>query len=101
MSNQHSGWLADLAIRSFEDFDQSLVTRLYRPAVPYYDHKSFWDRSVSAITFSEPYSEDYRILFPYYHTELDTIGRIDFDQVERITAAAGNFLIETSSLYAS
>ncbi len=96
MSNQHSGWLADLAIRSFEDFDQSFVTRLYRPAVPYYDHKPFWDRSISAITFSEPYSEDYRILFPYYHTELDTIGRIDFEQVERITAAAGNFLVELS-----
>ena len=96
MSNLHSGWLADLVIQSFESYDQFLVTRLYRPAVPYYDHKSFWERSVSAITFSEPYSEDYRILFPYYHTEMDTIGRIDFDQVERITAAAGNFLVELS-----
>ncbi|MCK4351387.1 MAG: M20/M25/M40 family metallo-hydrolase, partial [Candidatus Krumholzibacteria bacterium] len=96
MSNLHSGWLADLAIQSFEHFDQSLVTMLYRPAVPYYDHKSFWNRSISAITFSEPYSEDYRIIFPYYHTEMDTIGRIDFDQVERITEAAGNFLVELS-----
>lgn len=96
MSNPRSGWLADLAVGSFESYDQSLVTRLYRPAVPYYDHKSFWERSVSAITFSEPYSDDYRILFPYYHTERDTIGWVDFEQVERITAAAGNFLVELS-----
>jgi hypothetical protein len=94
MSNLRSGWLADLAIESFEAFDASLATRLYKPAVPYYDHTAFWEASVPAMTFSEPYDEDFRIQYPHYHSGADTMGWIDFDQVERITEAAGNFLLE-------
>jgi hypothetical protein len=96
ISNYRSGWLADLALGSIARTDPTLVSTLMKPGVPYYDHKPFWDTSINAITFTEPFDEDLKIMYPYYHSSLDTVGQVDFEQVERISEAVANLLLEAS-----
>ena len=94
VSNVSSGWLADLAMESFDRSDPMLDKVLLKPGLAAYDHKSFWDAGMNGISFSEPFSEDGRVLYPYYHSTSDTIGHVDFEQVERITAAVANLIMD-------
>ena len=93
VSNVSSGWLADLAMDSFDRSDPTLRKTLLKPGITIFDHKSFWDSGMSAISFAEPFGEDNRVLYPYYHSAADTMGHIDFEQVERISSAAANLII--------
>jgi hypothetical protein len=97
VSNVRSGWLADIALASLHTFDPTLSTILMKPGLVQYDHKSFWDVGINAITFSEPFDEYDRVINPYYHTAMDTMGWIDFEQVERVTAALTNLIGELSA----
>jgi len=92
VSNLSSGWLADLAIESFDRIDPALRKVLLKPGLAIFDHTPFWSAGMSAISFSEPFSEDNRVLYPYYHSAADTIGHVDFGQVERITSAVADLV---------
>ena len=94
VSNISSGWFADLTMDSFERTDPSLEKRLMKPGLDAYDHTSFWNRGMSAISFSEPFSEGNRVLYPYYHSAADTMGNVDFEQVERITSAVAALIAD-------
>ncbi len=88
VSNISSGWLADLAMESVGRYDPTLSAVLLKPGLTIFDHTSFWNAGMDAISFAEPFDESNRVLYPYYHSAADTIGHVDFEQVERIAQSA-------------
>lgn len=85
ISNRRSGWIANLLTGAAATIDPSLMIRTIIPGRESYDHGPFWDRGISAVSLSEPVEGMGLILHPRYHTTEDTIGWIDFGQVDRIT----------------
>jgi hypothetical protein len=94
VSNISSGWLADLVLRYFETHDPMLARNLLKPGILNYDHASFWERSIDAISIIEPLDENNKIIYPFYHSAADTIGHIDFGQVERIASATADLIVD-------
>jgi hypothetical protein len=97
LTNYQSGWLADVIVASAAANDPSLEVRIVKPAPSNYDHRSFWEAGIPAITIAEALTENNLILNPYYHTTGDTLGSLDMDLVEDLTNAAGSYLAGLAS----
>jgi hypothetical protein len=85
MTDLSSGWLADLLLDSMEFIDPAFPLKICKAGFANYDHASFWLRRIPAVSLTEPLTEDGFVQNPYYHTLMDTIGWIDFEQARRIT----------------
>ncbi len=92
VTNYSSGWLADLIMEARETVDPGLPIMLVKPGGGNSDHRSFWDRGIPAVMFSEPFRDGLHVIYPYYHTVNDTPDRIDYGQAARITGLAAGFL---------
>lgn len=86
IGNLNSGQLVRNAIASFRRHVRfpsegaSLPSGI--PGVGWSDHWSFWQQGYPAIMITD--TAPYR--YPYYHTEQDTIDKIDFDRFTRVVA---------------
>jgi hypothetical protein len=93
ISNIVSAWLADMIGRSAEGADAPVRFRAAVPGPSNYDHGSFWEHQVPAVSITEPLDDDNFILYPYYHTTQDVIeSGLDFDRAAELANAAEAFL---------
>jgi len=97
LTNYQSGWLAEMIVASAAANDPSLDLRVVKPAPSNYDHRSFWDAGIPAVTITEVLTENSLISNPFYHTTFDTLGSIDVGLVEDLTNAAGSYLTGLAS----
>jgi hypothetical protein len=91
-TNFDSGWLAEMIVDSTSVLEPSFPLRLYKPGPANSDHGSFWERSYPGVMLIEPLVAGGSIDNPYYHTLGDTLGNVDFDQVERMTRVIVGFV---------
>ncbi len=91
LSNPASGWLSDCIVdhARFAPEGLPLEVSVLGPTVS--DHQSFWEAGIPAVTIMEPLL-DGRVAYPYYHSVLDTLGRVDIEQTGRIVDLAVGFL---------
>ncbi len=54
------------------------------------DHAPFWKENIPALMITD--TANFR--YPYYHTEADTIDKLDFDFIKKITQATIAAVIE-------
>jgi Zn-dependent M28 family amino/carboxypeptidase len=92
ISNSPSDWLSDLIVEAAGESDPSFPLAVVSPGPPNWDHAPFWEASIPAVTFTEPLMENMSIGSPYYHTLADTLGNVDFDQVERMADIIVDFI---------
>jgi hypothetical protein len=95
MSDFRSGWLADMIIDYAASVEPGFDISLIKPGPSNWDHASFWEREdgrLPAITMAEPLASTGSILYPEYHTVDDTIGNVDFDQVQTISSIINGFI---------
>lgn len=79
IKNAQSDWLADavLAISSIVNISFSKTNSPY-PENSRFEHDTFWSANIPAISIFEGGG-----IYPYYHTENDTIDKISFSLVEK------------------
>jgi len=92
ISNTPSDWLSDMIAQAAGDSDPSFPLAVVSPGSSDWDHAPFWGASIPAVTFTEPLKENMLIGSPYYHTIADTMGTLDFEQVERIASIVVDFI---------
>jgi hypothetical protein len=97
ISNTPSGWFSDMIAQAAGESDPSFPLAIVSPGPPNWDHAPFWEASIPAVTFTEPLKENMSIGSPYYHTLGDTIGNLDFEQVERMTNIVVGFVERLSA----
>ncbi len=91
LTNPISGWLSDCVASYHAMIESGLSLDVVSLGRIVSDHQSFWEAGIAAVTLMEPLDGD-RVAYPYYHTVLDTLGRIDVEQTARITDLATGFL---------
>ena len=93
LTDYRSGWLADMIAASAMGSAHAVSFRVAKPGPSNYDHGSFWDRQIPAVTITEPLTENNFIAYPFYHMVADTIsGDIDFPFASTLADAAGDFI---------
>jgi hypothetical protein len=97
ISNAPSGWFSDMIAQAAGESDPSFPLAVVSPGPPNWDHAPFWEASIPAVTFTEPLKENMSIGSPYYHTLADTMGTLDFEQVERMTNIVVDFVERLSA----
>jgi len=97
ISNPASDWLSGMIAEAAGESDPSFPLAVVSPGPSNWDHASFWEASIPAVTFAEPLRENLLIGSPYYHTLADTSGNVDFEQVERITNIVADFVGRVSA----
>jgi hypothetical protein len=73
--NQQSIWLGELFEAAADAYTSLTVRRMINPFLVYSDHSPFWDNGYSAVLGIE----DTVISYPWYHTQYDTIDKLDMD----------------------
>jgi hypothetical protein len=96
ISNTPSGWFSDMIAQAAGESDPSFPLAVVSPGPPNWDHVSFWEASIPAVTFTQPLKENMSIGSPYYHTLSDTMGTLDLEQVERMTNIVVDFVERTA-----
>jgi hypothetical protein len=91
ISNPASDWLSGMIAGAAGQSDASFPLAVVSPGPSNWDHAAFWEASIPAVTFAEPLRENMLIGSPHYHTLADTIGTLDFEQVERIASIVAEF----------
>jgi hypothetical protein len=97
LSNYLSGWFAEMVRESAEIRDPLLSLAVALPGPQNFDHASFWDSSLTAVTLTEPLDEHWGIIYPMYHTLGDTLLWIDFGLVERLTNLIVGFVADVGA----
>ena len=97
VSNTPSVWLSDMIAQAAGESDPSFPLTVVSPGPSNSDHAPFWEASIPAVMFIEPLKENMLIGSPYYHTLADTIGNLDFEQVERMTNIIVDFVERIST----
>jgi len=93
LTDYRSGWLADMIAASAGGATRAVPFRVAKPGPSNYDHGSFWDREIPAVTITEPLTLDNFIVYPFMHTTADTISAdIDFGFASTLAGAAGEFI---------
>ncbi len=92
VSNPASDWLSGMIAEAALASDPSFPLAVVSPGPSNSDHAPFWEASIPAVMFIEPLRENLLIGSPYYHTLADTIGNVDFEQVERVTNVVVDFI---------
>ncbi|MCX5752678.1 MAG: M20/M25/M40 family metallo-hydrolase [Candidatus Krumholzibacteria bacterium] len=92
ISNPASDWLSGLIAQAAGESDPSFPIVVLSPGPSNWDHAPFWEALIPAVTFTEPLRENMLIGSPYYHTLADTVGTLDFEQVERMTNIVVDFV---------
>jgi hypothetical protein len=93
ISNNPSLWLADIIYENKDHYVPSLETNTFPADVPYSDHESYQKFGFPAILLMEndrPWNDDSPnyLKNPYYHTEADTIGTLNFSLIHNVTKTA-------------
>jgi hypothetical protein len=108
LSDYSSGWIADMLGTAGANIDPSLSMRIIKPGPSNWDHDSFWKHQwnglpqhIAAVTLAEPLYLGGFIIYPYYHTVMDTLGWVDIGQVERITRLLVGFIAGFSDMPAA
>ncbi len=96
VSNPSSDWLAGMVVNAARESDPSFPLAVVSPGPSNSDHAPFWEASIPALMFVEPLKETMLIGSPHYHTIDDTIGTIDFEQVDRMTRIVVDFIERTA-----
>jgi Zn-dependent M28 family amino/carboxypeptidase len=97
VSNPFSDWLSDLIVESAAASDPSFPLAVLSPGPSNSDHAPFWRASIPGVMFVEPLRENMLIGYPYYHTLADTLGNVDFEQVERMANIVVTFIDRIST----
>ena len=98
LTDYRSGWLADMIAAAAEGSAHPVSFRVAKPGPSNYDHGSFWDRQIPAVTITEPLIQGNFIAYPYYHMIADTVsGDIDFGFASTLAEAAGDFIARLAS----
>jgi hypothetical protein len=97
VSNPFSDWLSDLIVESAAASDPSFPLAVVSPGPSNSDHAPFWRASIPGVMFVEPLEENMLIGSPYYHTLADTLGNVDFEQVERMANIVLTFIDRIST----
>jgi len=97
VSNPASEWLSDMIAQAAGENDPSFPLAVVSPGPSNSDHAPFWEASIPAVMFIEPLKENMLIGSPYYHTLADTLGNVDFEQVERMTNSVVGFVERLSA----
>ncbi len=92
VSNPASDWFSGMIAEAAGTRDPSFPLTVVSPGPSNSDHAPFWEISIPAVMFIEPLRENMLIGSPYYHTLADTIGNVDFEQVERMTNIVVGFV---------
>ena len=92
VSNASSGWLVDLLLGLDGSAPSGLDLGVLNPGPANSDHQAFWAAGLPAVTFMEPLGDDGSVLYSYYHTLRDTLGRVDVEQAGRIADFTVDFL---------
>lgn len=70
------------AFRAASDFPLEYVSTFsFIPGVDWSDHWSFWREGIPAVMITD--TAPYR--YPYYHTSLDTVDKVSYPQLARVT----------------
>lgn len=70
------------AFRAASDFPlEHVSTFSFIPGVDWSDHWSFWREGIPAVMVTD--TAPYR--YPYYHTSLDTVDKVSYPQLARVT----------------
>lgn len=70
------------AFRGASDFPLEYVSTFsFIPGVDWSDHWSFWREGIPAVMVTD--TAPYR--YPYYHTSLDTVDKVSYPQLARVT----------------
>lgn len=102
ISDTHSNWLVSEAHNSVTDYVSGLSVNSYPVDVPYSDHDSYQQYGYSSILFMEndrPWNDDlpYYQKNPYYHSQGDSIGTLNFSLISKVTKASLATIAELSS----
>jgi Peptidase family M28 len=70
------------AFRAASDFPLEYVSTFsFIPGIDWSDHWSFWREGIPAVMVTD--TAPYR--YPYYHTSLDTVDKVSYPQLARVT----------------
>ncbi|NOX90019.1 MAG: M20/M25/M40 family metallo-hydrolase, partial [Calditrichaeota bacterium] len=99
ISNTASLWMTDYVYRNRDAYVSDLVMNNVPADVPYSDHQSYQDFGFSAILLMEndrPWNDDYPNYSqnPYYHSEADAPGTLNYLQVKKVTQLALATIVE-------
>ncbi len=93
ISDGQSRWITEIVYQNREQFVPDLAMNNAPIDVPYSDHKSYQDYGFPAILLMEndrPWNNDFPNYTsnPFYHSQADTIGTLNFTQIEKVTKVA-------------